>query len=81
MKRNPVSCARKSFIPATSAQPMMQHVDPVASKDTLSEPISRQNKESKRDLSAMSIHALDTRESREVFAPVVFHHKGDDRQG
>ena len=41
MERSPVSGARKTFIPATSVQPRLQHVHSVVSRDTLNEHASR----------------------------------------
>ena len=41
MERSPVSGARKTFIPATSAQPRMQHVNSAARRDTLNGHASR----------------------------------------
>ena len=40
-QRNPVSGAKGKFIPMTSVQPRMKCANSVASKNTLSEPVSR----------------------------------------
>ena len=40
-ERNPVSGVTEMLIPATSAQPKMQHAHSVANKDTLNEPASK----------------------------------------